>query len=193
MLSLAMCLFLEEFVIIWLIQVDDNEDIKDVLNSNSKQEIAALGDSNMRNLKRGDIMQLERKGYFRCDVPYMRPAGHIVLYAIPEGRQNATKWRLFPLVSRFLTLFVVSYRHTPLFGIKHFHKFFWNRSWLSICFSWYALQLKKIYASVDIKFWSVAIYSVLCILDPTFLYNMPCLWSSVGSHDQRCLLRPIYE
>ncbi|KAF2324092.1 hypothetical protein GH714_006580 [Hevea brasiliensis] len=63
------------------------ENFLDVLNPGTKRETAALGDSNMRNLKRGEILQLERKGYFRCDVPFIRPSKPIVLFAIPDGRQ----------------------------------------------------------------------------------------------------------
>ncbi|KAE9458789.1 hypothetical protein C3L33_09300, partial [Rhododendron williamsianum] len=55
-------------------KVDEGEDFLDVLNENTKKETAALGDSNMRNLQRGDILQLERKGYFRCDAPFVRPS-----------------------------------------------------------------------------------------------------------------------
>ena len=72
-------------------QVEEDEDFIDVVNPETKKEIAAVGDSNMRNLKVGDILQLERKGYFRCDAPFVRPSKPIVLYAIPDGRQTATK------------------------------------------------------------------------------------------------------
>ncbi|KAJ0800642.1 putative glutamate--tRNA ligase [Helianthus annuus] len=68
-------------------KLEEDEDFVDVLNPSTKKEIAALGDANMRNLKRGDILQLERKGYFRCDVPFIRPGKPIVLYSIPDGRQ----------------------------------------------------------------------------------------------------------
>ncbi|CAB4289634.1 unnamed protein product [Prunus armeniaca] len=66
----------------------EGEDFLDVLNACTEKQTAALGDCNMRNLKRGDILQLERKGYFRCDVPYVRPSKPIVLFAIPDGRQH---------------------------------------------------------------------------------------------------------
>ncbi|KAI3709090.1 hypothetical protein L2E82_38845 [Cichorium intybus] len=72
-------------------KLDEDEDFVDVVNPDTKKEIVAVGDSNMRNLKRGDILQLERKGYFRCDVPFIRPSKPVVLYAIPDGRQTATK------------------------------------------------------------------------------------------------------
>ncbi|GJW25802.1 glutamate--tRNA ligase, cytoplasmic [Tanacetum coccineum] len=72
-------------------KLDKGEDFIDVLNRDTKKEIAAVGDANMRKLKRGDILQLERKGYFRCDVPFVSPSKPIVLYAIPDGRQTAPK------------------------------------------------------------------------------------------------------
>ncbi|OWM72358.1 glutamate--tRNA ligase, cytoplasmic [Punica granatum] len=70
-------------------KLEEGEDFLDVLNPCTKKVTAALGDSNMRNLKRGEVLQLERKGYFRCDVPFVRPSKPIVLFAIPDGRQQS--------------------------------------------------------------------------------------------------------
>ncbi|VVA33337.1 PREDICTED: glutamate--tRNA ligase [Prunus dulcis] len=56
----------------------EGEDFLDVLNACTEKQTAALG----------DILQLERKGYFRCDVRYIRPSKPIVLFAIPDGRQH---------------------------------------------------------------------------------------------------------
>ncbi|XP_057961886.1 glutamate--tRNA ligase, cytoplasmic [Malania oleifera] len=69
-------------------KLDEGEEFLDVLNPCTKRETAALGDANMRNLKCGEILQLERKGYFRCDVPYVRSSKPMVLFAIPDGRQQ---------------------------------------------------------------------------------------------------------
>ncbi|QCE07199.1 glutamate--tRNA ligase, cytoplasmic [Vigna unguiculata] len=69
-------------------KLEEGEDFIDVLNPCTKKETLAYGDSNMRNLQRGDVLQLERKGYFRCDVPFIRPSQPIVLYGIPDGRQQ---------------------------------------------------------------------------------------------------------
>ncbi|XP_024018792.1 glutamate--tRNA ligase, cytoplasmic [Morus notabilis] len=71
-------------------KLEEGEDFLDVLNPCTKKETAAIGDANMRKLKRGEILQLERKGYFRCDVPYLRPSKPIVLFAIPDGRQQTS-------------------------------------------------------------------------------------------------------
>ncbi|VVB02736.1 unnamed protein product [Arabis nemorensis] len=40
------------------------------VNECTRKEVLAFGDSNMKHLKRGDVVQLQRKGYFICDVPY---------------------------------------------------------------------------------------------------------------------------
>ncbi|XP_055816487.1 glutamate--tRNA ligase, cytoplasmic [Solanum dulcamara] len=69
-------------------KLEEDENFVDVVNPCTKKETPALGDSNMRNLKRGDVLQLERKGYFRCDVPFLRPQKPIVLFAIPDGKQQ---------------------------------------------------------------------------------------------------------
>ena len=41
-------------------------------------ETAALGDGNMRNLRKGDIIQLERKGYFIVDRPLISASKPLV-------------------------------------------------------------------------------------------------------------------
>ena len=33
------------------------------------------------------VIQLERKGFFRCDVAYGGVDKHVVLFAIPDGKQ----------------------------------------------------------------------------------------------------------
>ena len=49
--------------------------------------MAALGDGNMRNLRKGDIIQLERKGYFIVDRPLIS-AGKPLVRSDPD--QNPT-------------------------------------------------------------------------------------------------------
>ena len=49
-----------------------------------------MGDANMRCLQKGDILQLERKGYFRVDQPLLKPTSPIILFAIPDGRMRST-------------------------------------------------------------------------------------------------------
>ncbi|CAO2161060.1 unnamed protein product [Urochloa humidicola] len=71
-------------------KLEEHEDFLDNLNPCTRRETPALGDANMRNLKRGEVIQLERKGYYRCDAPFIRSSKPVVLFAIPDGRQQAS-------------------------------------------------------------------------------------------------------
>jgi glutamyl-tRNA synthetase len=68
--------------------LEEEDDFLSVLNPVTRVETLALGDSNLRNLKQGEIIQLERKGYFICDAPFIRSSKPICLLAIPDGRQR---------------------------------------------------------------------------------------------------------
>lgn len=55
-----------------------------------RHEATAWGDPNMRGLQKGDVIQLERRGYFIVDVPLVKPGKQpMVLFEVPDGR--ATK------------------------------------------------------------------------------------------------------
>ncbi|OWK50738.1 Bifunctional glutamate/proline--tRNA ligase [Lonchura striata] len=68
-----------------------DEDFKQYINRNSKQEELMLGDPCLKELKKGDIIQLQRRGFFICDQPYepvspysCKDAPCILIY-IPDG------------------------------------------------------------------------------------------------------------
>ncbi|XP_043399569.1 bifunctional glutamate/proline--tRNA ligase isoform X5 [Chelonia mydas] len=68
-----------------------DEDFKQYVNQNSKQEELMLGDPCLKELKKGDIIQLQRRGFFICDQPYepvspysCKEAPCILIY-IPDG------------------------------------------------------------------------------------------------------------
>ncbi|KAJ3701433.1 hypothetical protein LUZ61_005138 [Rhynchospora tenuis] len=71
-------------------KLEEGEDFLDNLNPVTRKETVALGDSNMRNLKQGEVIQLERKGYYRCDSPFLRNSKPIVLFSIPDGRMQTS-------------------------------------------------------------------------------------------------------
>ncbi|XP_062863128.1 bifunctional glutamate/proline--tRNA ligase [Trichomycterus rosablanca] len=68
---------------------DDN--FKDYINKNSKIEEMMLGDPCLKDLKKGDIIQLQRRGFYICDQPYEPISPHsckespCVLFYIPDG------------------------------------------------------------------------------------------------------------
>ncbi|XP_073077496.1 bifunctional glutamate/proline--tRNA ligase isoform X3 [Manis javanica] len=68
-----------------------DEDFKQYVNKNSKNEDLMLGDPCLKDLKKGDIIQLQRRGFFICDQPYepvspysCREAPCVLIY-IPDG------------------------------------------------------------------------------------------------------------
>jgi len=71
--------------------LDKDDDFKNYVNPNSKHEVEMLGDPELKNLKKGDIIQVQRRGYFVCDVefsPYNPSVGRsrpVVLISIPDG------------------------------------------------------------------------------------------------------------
>uniref|UniRef100_A0A8C0GHP1 Bifunctional glutamate/proline--tRNA ligase n=1 Tax=Chelonoidis abingdonii TaxID=106734 RepID=A0A8C0GHP1_CHEAB len=68
-----------------------DEDFKQYVNRNSKQEDLMIGDPCLMELKKGDIIQLQRRGFFICDQPYepvspysCKEAPCVLIY-IPDG------------------------------------------------------------------------------------------------------------
>jgi len=71
--------------------LDKEDDFKNFVGSKTKHEIEMLGDPELKDLKKGDMVQVQRRGFFICDVPYApycqalgrpRPC---VLLSIPDG------------------------------------------------------------------------------------------------------------
>jgi hypothetical protein len=67
-------------------QVEEEDDFHELVNPKTKFETAAVGDVNMTSLKEGDIIQLERKGYYIVDQPHSGSDKPLVLFNIPDGR-----------------------------------------------------------------------------------------------------------
>jgi len=53
-----------------------------------------LGDPLLRDLKKGDIIQLQRRGFFICDEPYRPSSAHTgvespcILFNVPDGHNK---------------------------------------------------------------------------------------------------------
>lgn len=75
--------------------LDKNDDFKDFIGKNTKVEVEMLGDPELRKLKKGDIVQIQRRGFFIVDAPYKDPtpnsckAANIRLIAIPDGTSSS--------------------------------------------------------------------------------------------------------
>ncbi|KAK5874481.1 hypothetical protein PBY51_019421 [Eleginops maclovinus] len=71
--------------------ITKEDDFKDYINKNSKLEEKMLGDPCLKTLKKGDVLQLQRRGFYICDQPYEPVSPNsckespCVLFYIPDG------------------------------------------------------------------------------------------------------------
>jgi len=72
-------------------KIEDGMDVLDHINPDSWITKYCFGDQNMRLVKKGDILQLNRKGYYVCDRPYISEAAPLILLQVPDGRQKKEK------------------------------------------------------------------------------------------------------
>ena len=65
----VVCVYFDHLINKAVLAKDD--DFKQYLNTeNSRWELQMLGDSELKDLKKGDVIQLQRRGYFICDSTY---------------------------------------------------------------------------------------------------------------------------
>ncbi len=69
-------------------KLEEDDNVDDFLNEHTEFRTEALADCNVADLKVDDIIQFERKGYFRLDRPFMH-GNPAVFFNIPTGK--ATK------------------------------------------------------------------------------------------------------
>lgn len=68
-------------------KIEDTDDVKDIVNKDSKATYTAIGEGVMKNLKRGDFIQLERRGFFFVDSAAIG-GNPLTLHYIPDGKLN---------------------------------------------------------------------------------------------------------
>jgi glutamyl-tRNA synthetase len=73
------------------VQLEEDDVFENFINHDSWHESAAFGDPNMRSLQHGDIIQLERKGFYKVDEAQTRPGKPLLLLAIPDGHMKGKK------------------------------------------------------------------------------------------------------
>jgi glutamyl-tRNA synthetase len=70
-------------------RLDEGDNFEEHVNRDSVSSVMLSGDINLRALQKGDIIQLERRGYFICDAVHLRSdntARPLTLIEIPDGR-----------------------------------------------------------------------------------------------------------
>lgn len=66
-------------------KIEEDENFEDFLTETTEFHTQALADLNIKNLKVGDVIQFERKGYFRLDKPYSEDSP-AVFFTVPDGK-----------------------------------------------------------------------------------------------------------
>lgn len=68
-------------------KLEDGDDFQSSVNHESRHESISVADSYLKTLKKGEHIQLERRGYFIVDVPAKEDGTGMVLFNIPDGRK----------------------------------------------------------------------------------------------------------
>lgn len=71
-----------------------DEDFKSYIGHETRRETLSLGDPELVHVKKSEIIQIQRKGFFICDSPYEPHSNHtgrespIILFFIPDGHSK---------------------------------------------------------------------------------------------------------
>jgi glutamyl-tRNA synthetase len=68
-------------------KLGEDDKLEDVLTEVTEFKTEALADCNVAALKKGDIVQFDRKGFFRIDQPLLH-GGSVQAFQIPTGRRS---------------------------------------------------------------------------------------------------------
>lgn len=70
-------------------KLEEGDDFQDYLTPVTRAEMQALGDHELRNAQVNQVVQLERRGFFRVDEPYVSADKPLVLFMVPDGKAKA--------------------------------------------------------------------------------------------------------
>lgn len=84
-------------------KVEEDDDFASLVNPRTRRDVRAMGDGNMAHLKKGEVVQLERRGFFVVDEAWGgagAPDAPAVLLAIPDGRARPPPGEYFEAQAR---------------------------------------------------------------------------------------------
>jgi len=70
-------------------KLEESDEFKDHINPNTFASSEVIGDNGLKTLQKNEIIQLERRGYYRVDQPYVNVNRGLVLFMIPDGKAKA--------------------------------------------------------------------------------------------------------
>ena len=70
-------------------KLEEDDKFEDYINPLTMATTEVIGDAGLKTLKEHDIIQLERRGFYRVDRPYINCDKPLILYMIPDGKTKA--------------------------------------------------------------------------------------------------------
>eukprot|EP00472_Partenskyella_glossopodia_P004601 CAMPEP_0197522096 /NCGR_PEP_ID=MMETSP1318-20131121/7283_1 /TAXON_ID=552666 /ORGANISM="Partenskyella glossopodia, Strain RCC365" /LENGTH=686 /DNA_ID=CAMNT_0043074331 /DNA_START=114 /DNA_END=2174 /DNA_ORIENTATION=- len=70
-------------------KLEEGDDFEEFLTPVTKFETKLIGEGALCDVKEGQLLQLERRGYYRCDKNESASGGAIVLFNIPSGKAKS--------------------------------------------------------------------------------------------------------
>lgn len=70
-------------------KLEEDDNFEDYINPNTLASTEVFGDAGLKSLEEHAIIQLERRGYYRVDRPYVNREKPLILYMIPDGKSKA--------------------------------------------------------------------------------------------------------
>lgn len=70
-------------------KLDEEDEFEDFINPNTLAETDAIGDAGLKTLQEHEVIQLERRGFYRVDRPYISKDKPLILFMVPDGRETS--------------------------------------------------------------------------------------------------------
>lgn len=70
-------------------KLEEDDKFEDFINPDTQAETEVIGDAGLKTLKEHDIIQLERRGFYRVDRAYVNDGKPLMLFMIPDGKKKA--------------------------------------------------------------------------------------------------------
>ena len=70
-------------------KLEEEDNFVDFINPDTMATTEAVGDAGLKNLQEHEFIQLERRGFYRVDRPFVSSEKPLVLYMIPDGKAKA--------------------------------------------------------------------------------------------------------
>jgi glutamyl-tRNA synthetase len=75
-------------------KIEDADDWTDYINPTTEFRTLAVADNNVKDLKQGDIIQFERKGYYIVDRAFDSTSNSLDLIFIPDGKASTVALKM---------------------------------------------------------------------------------------------------